>query len=65
MKRMLLVDDYSDNLTACFVVLKAMFKYRVDEAVNGLEAFESWQSNDYDLILMDFMPRMDGYEANY
>lgn len=62
-KRILLVDDYDDNRLLVLSFLKP-FKYKVDEAVNGLEAFEKWQSNDYDLILMDLqMPLMDGYEA--
>jgi CheY-like chemotaxis protein len=38
--------------------------YRVDIAVDGQAAVESWKTGRYDLILMDCqMPVMDGYEA--
>ena|SRR5579871_5832134 len=37
---------------------------RVDTASNGAEAIELFESERYDLILMDWqMPRMDGVEA--
>ncbi len=38
--------------------------YITDEAINGKEALEKCENNDYDLIIMDIMmPVMDGYEA--
>ncbi len=38
--------------------------FAVDEAVNGLDAFNKCVLNDYDLIIMDvMMPELDGMEA--
>src|SRR5271157_315496 len=38
--------------------------HKVDLASNGIEAFEAYKKNSYDLILMDVqMPEMDGLEA--
>ncbi|MCV5640626.1 response regulator, partial [Escherichia coli] len=43
-------------------VTKAGFDF--DVAVNGQEAVEKFQQNQYSLILMDcMMPVMDGFEA--
>jgi signal transduction histidine kinase/DNA-binding response OmpR family regulator/HPt (histidine-containing phosphotransfer) domain-containing protein len=46
------------------VSLLAKLGYRVDLAVNGLEAIEAVQSRSYNVILMDVqMPEMDGLQA--
>ncbi|MFC0188642.1 response regulator transcription factor [Fictibacillus aquaticus] len=38
--------------------------YEIDEANDGVEAFELLQNNDYDLVILDFMmPRMTGLEV--
>jgi two-component system, sensor histidine kinase len=59
----LLVEDDSVNQ----LVLARMLKekgHRVDVANNGLEALKEYESNNYDIILMDIqMPEMDGIEA--
>jgi PAS domain S-box-containing protein len=61
----LLVDDEPDILEATAELLAAM-GFKVDSAVDGLEAVAQFQANpeDYSLVLMDLtMPRMDGREA--
>ena len=38
--------------------------YEIDEAVDGVEAFEMIQANDYDLVLLDYMmPGMTGLDV--
>lgn len=64
--RILLVDD--NNMTREITAeLLVMYGFVVEEAVNGVEAvncFESHEENYYSAILMDLrMPVMDGYEA--
>ncbi|MBF0157914.1 MAG: response regulator [Magnetococcales bacterium] len=60
---LLLVDDSEDNLMLVKAFLKNM-PFRIDTAVNGLEAVEQFRHRHYDLILMDVqMPEMDGYTA--
>ncbi len=62
-KRILLVEDNPVNskLTETQLLKKG---YLIDTAVNGHECVESYNCNDYELILMDIhMPEMNGYEA--
>lgn len=62
-KRILLVEDAKDNEILIAHYLKPL-GLKVDVAVNGLQAIEMVQKNDYDCILMDIqMPGMDGLEA--
>jgi signal transduction histidine kinase/BarA-like signal transduction histidine kinase len=59
----LLAEDNPINtkLAAGLIQLK---NWKVDCAVNGLEAVEMFKVNTYDLVLMDIqMPEMDGMEA--
>lgn len=62
-KKILLVED---NLTNRLVILGLLEDCveEIDIATNGKEALDIFESNKYDLILMDIqMPIMDGYEA--
>ena len=62
-KRILLVDDSSDNRMLILAYLKKT-PYQVDTAQNGLEAVQEFMNHQYDLVLMDMqMPVMDGYAA--
>jgi len=50
--RMLVMDSLEDE------------GYDIDEAVDGTEAFEKIQANEYDLVLLDYMmPGMTGVEV--
>lgn len=50
--RMLVVDSLEDE------------GYEIDEAVDGIEAFEKIQGNLYDLVLLDYMmPGMTGLDV--
>jgi CheY-like chemotaxis protein len=61
--RILIVDDREDN-RLLLVKLLAPLGFLLQEASNGLEAVEIWESWHPHLILMDLrMPVMDGYEA--
>jgi PAS domain S-box-containing protein len=61
--RILLVEDEPVNQEVSRDLLEEL-GFRVDLAINGLEAVEMAQCVDYDLILMDMqMPRMNGVEA--
>jgi PAS domain S-box-containing protein len=64
MKLRLLVAE--DNLINQKVALRTLEKlgYQADAAANGKMALKAWQTDRYDLILMDVqMPEMDGFEA--
>ncbi len=63
--RILVVDDdeYNRVVASDTLQLKAP-GIRIDLAVDGVDAVESVERTDYDLVLMDVnMPRMDGYDA--
>ncbi|MGA9287960.1 MAG: response regulator [Anaerobacillus sp.] len=50
--RMLIVDTLEDD------------NYEIDEAEDGSEAYRLMQSNEYDLVLLDYMmPEMTGLEV--
>ena len=62
-KKILLVEDNLINQKVSLQSLRGM-GFEVDLAVNGVEAFEKYKLNQYDLILMDIqMPVMDGITA--
>lgn len=61
--KILVVEDSEIN---CKLILKILSNNGLscDLALNGREAIEAFESNNYDLILMDCqMPILDGYEA--
>lgn len=61
--RILVVDDRDENLKVAIDLLK-LVGFETNEAVNGKEAIEKFESWNPHLILMDMrMPVMDGYEA--
>jgi predicted ATPase/signal transduction histidine kinase/CheY-like chemotaxis protein len=61
--RILVVDDKDDNRQLLIKLLKPL-GFEVQEATNGIEALETWDSYSPHLIWMDMrMPVMDGYEA--
>ena len=62
--RLLVAEDNLVNQRVIKAIL-TRFGCTVDLAANGLEAVKMWQSESYDVILMDCqMPKMDGYEAS-
>jgi CheY-like chemotaxis protein len=61
--RILLAEDNVVNQKLALRILQQM-GYRADLASNGIEAVESVQRQDYDVVLMDVqMPEMDGLDA--
>src|SRR5207248_3469342 len=62
--RILLAEDNSVNQKLALRLLGRM-GYRADVAGNGIEAIQSIERQDYDVVLMDVqMPEMDGLEAS-
>jgi len=61
--KVVILDDNIVNEKVATRMLSLM-GCEVETAANGEIAVEKWQSNTYDLILMDcLMPVMDGYQA--
>jgi two-component system, chemotaxis family, chemotaxis protein CheY len=61
MKRILVVDDAATMRMYYRSILEGA-GYRVDEAVNGIEAMEKSLLESFDLYIVDVnMPRQDGY----
>ena len=62
-KKILLVEDSKSNRELFSIILDDI-GYEVETAENGSVAVDAFESNNYDLILMDCeMPIMDGFEA--
>ncbi len=63
--KILLAEDNVMNQKITMINLKNL-GHHVDLAENGIEAWEKYQENDYDVILMDIqMPEMDGIEVTH
>lgn len=63
MARVLVVDDERSIRTTLRDILE-FEKYKVDEAVDGLDALAKLKKSKYDVIIMDIkMPKMDGMDA--
>ncbi len=63
-RRILLAEDNITNQEIMKGILKKLGLPRVDVALNGIDAVDAAQKNDYDLIFMDVqMPELDGLEA--
>jgi two-component system, sensor histidine kinase len=61
--RVLLVEDHPVNRRVAMLMLSED-QFDVREAVDGREAVEAYEQEDFDLVLMDMqMPVMDGLEA--
>jgi CheY-like chemotaxis protein len=62
-RKVLIVEDYEDSREFMKFLLES-YGYEVTEAVDGLEAIESFKHHFPDLVLMDIaMPVMDGLSA--
>ncbi len=62
-QQILLVEDGIANQKMALAMLRK-WGHQVTIANNGLEALDAWQTQPFDLVLMDVqMPEMDGYEA--
>ncbi len=62
-QRLLLVEDNPINQKLALVLLQKA-GFMVDTVENGLKAFERFQIEKYNIVLMDVqMPEMDGFEA--
>lgn len=66
----LIVDDNKSNRMILRLLIEAYMEenenidFKVDEAVDGLEAVKMCQAKNYNMVLMDMMmPNMDGIEA--
>ena len=63
MPKILIVDDDSSIRRTLKNILE-FEKYKVDEAVDGLDALVQIKQNKYDVVIMDIkMPKLDGMDA--
>lgn len=62
-KKILVVDDSATMRMFIAMTLRKMTTIAVTEAVNGVDAMEKLQKQDFDLVLTDIMmPEMDGIQ---
>ena len=63
MAKILIVDDEASIRKTLREILE-FEKYKVDEAVDGLDCMVKLKQTEYDVVIMDIkMPKMDGLEA--
>src|SRR3972149_6605688 len=63
-KRVLVVDDDSDNRRLIGACLRSLGAVVVDEAADGLSALRAVLEDEPDLIVLDMdLPLLDGYRA--
>lgn len=61
--RILLAEDNIINQKVAILILK-QFGLKCDVAKDGMEAFNLYKTNDYELVLMDMqMPNVDGLQS--
>jgi CheY-like chemotaxis protein len=61
--RILLAEDNASNRVVTMKMLDRL-GYKADAVLNGLEAIEALERQQYDLVLMDVvMPKMSGFDA--
>ncbi len=64
MRNVLVVDDDQGLRTSVRAALDSTGKYRIDEAVNGLEAVTKVRAGQYSLVILDVdMPELGGIDA--
>jgi DNA-binding response OmpR family regulator len=62
-KKILLVDDDPDITTSFHLSLEDTSLFEVETYNDSTEALSNFQSNSYDLVLLDIkMPKMSGFE---
>jgi len=61
--KILVVDDSSTMLRIITNTLKRLNISDIDTALNGVEAWEKYNQDKYDIVMTDWnMPEMNGYE---
>lgn len=64
MRNVLVVDDDQDLRTSVRAALDSTGKYKIDEAINGLEAVSKVRAGQYSLVILDVdMPELGGIDA--
>lgn len=63
MKKVLIADDFEDNIFLLEQILE-LLDFECTSVINGQEAVDTYKEGDYDFVLLDIeMPVMNGFEA--